>query len=259
MEMGRMNIAVLKFGGTSISTPEGRRWAFKHIREHLANNLDVVVVASAMGRTGDPYSTDTLLSLLETVKVPSRDVDLLMSCGEIISTVVLSSYLTANGVTAFPMTGSQAGILTSDNHGKGSIVNLDGRRIVEVLSEGKTPVVAGFQGRAITGEVTTLGRGGSDITAIALAAALGAKRVEIFKDVPGVMTGDPKVDPDARLLDRMSAGKLLLMAQTGARVIHHKAVSLAMENRVTFHVRSNFTNEPGTIVYPAEEKFVSPS
>lgn len=254
-----MKIAVLKFGGTSVSTANGREWAYKHIKETLEDGYEVAVVASAMGRAGDAYSTDTLLSLLGPVNVTSRDLDLLMSCGEIISSVVLSNYLKSNGIKAMPMTGSQAGILTNEEYGESSIISLNSSRLRKLLEEGRVPIVAGFQGRSVTGEVTTLGRGGSDITAIALAAALKAERVDIFKDVPGVMTGDPKVNSDATLMQTVSAGRLLLMAQTGAKVIHHKAVSLAMENRITFHVRNNFSLESGTIVYPREEKMVSVS
>lgn len=257
--MVNLRIAVLKFGGTSVSTPEGREWALKHILKNLEDGYSVAVVASAMGRSGDPYATDTLISLLGKAMVPKRDMDLLMSCGEIISTVVLANHLDANGLKAVPLTGSQAGIVTNEEYGESSIVNIDSRKVRSYLEAGKIPIVAGFQGRSFAGEITTIGRGGSDITAIALAAALSADNVEIYKDVPGIMTGDPKVNPDAVLLRQVSAGRLLLMAQNGAKVIHHRAVSMAMENRINFHVRNNFTDEPGTLVYATEEKFVSAS
>ncbi len=244
-----LNISVLKFGGTSVSTEEGREWAFRHISQHLAAGKGVAVVVSAMGRAGDAYSTDTLISLMGKFSVPYRDLDLLMSCGEIISTVVLSGFLRSKGVIAFPLTGSQAGILTDGEHGDSSIVDLRCERIAGIISSGQIPVVAGFQGISIDGEITTLGRGGSDMTAIALASALGAETVEIYKDVPGIMTGDPKENPNAVLLERMAADELLRITRNGSRVIHHKAVELAMKKGVSFQVRNNFSLDSGTMVY----------
>lgn len=245
-----MKIAVLKFGGTSVSTPEGRGWAYAHINDAFAKGYAVTVVVSAMGRKGDEYATDTLLSLVTPGHSDKRELDLLMSCGEVISSVVLSSFLRSKGLLTVPLTGLQAGIKTDGKYGNGRIVGVDTGILMGLMLMGKIPLVTGFQGYSGMGEIVTLGRGGSDLTAIALASYLGAESVEIYKDVDGVMTSDPKVNPEARAISRISLSRLLDMINAGSRLMHREAVMLAANSLVEFRLRNTFSNGEGTLVTP---------
>ncbi|MCR4425285.1 MAG: aspartate kinase [Firmicutes bacterium] len=245
-----MSILVQKFGGTSVATEEDCARVVSRILEARRQGKDVVVVVSAMGRRPAPYSTDALLDLGQRAnpELDPRERDAIASCGEVIASVVLVSALTAAGCPAVSLTGPQAGILTDDNFGDARIRKVDPTRILEVLNSGKVAVVAGFQGVTEGGDVTTLGRGGSDTTASALGAALSAELIEIYTDVDGVMTADPRVVPDARFQETVSYRDLVEMANLGAKVVHPRAVEIAMQARIPLAIKSTFSDSPGTLV-----------
>lgn len=245
-----MGLIVQKFGGTSLADPDGRRRVADRICGARQSGLDVVVVVSAMGRYPAPYSTDGLLGLLHEYgqEWVQRETDLLMSCGEVISAVVMAHLLRQRGCSAVALTGGQAGIITTPDFGDAHIVRVDTHRIREHLSRQEVVVVAGFQGVTSDGETTTLGRGGSDTTAAALGSALGALRVEIFTDVNGVMTADPRLVKEATTVDCLSYREVCEMAEMGAKVIHPRAVEIAMEGRVPLVIRSTFSDEGGTLI-----------
>jgi aspartate kinase len=248
------NVSVLKFGGTSLSTDEGRSFAASHVMASVKMGFSTIVVVSAMGRSGDPYSTDTLMSLIGNGSSwQPRDLDLLISCGETISSVVFAAKLNSLGLRSVPLTGGMAGIITDSNFGDASIVKIKKARLLEFVRLGIIPVVSGFQGTTCSGEITTLGRGGSDTTAIALASELKAGSVCIYKDVDGVMTCDPKLSKDAKFLNSISAVRLLEMIDSGSRIIHRKALELAISKKVAFVVRNTFPSSRETFVYPAED------
>lgn len=245
-----MHVIVQKFGGTSVAKPEGREQVVKKVREALNQGLGVVVVVSAMGRAGDPYATDTLIGLARGVlkHVKPRELDLLMSCGENIATVVTVQTLKANGIDAQAFTGGQAGIITNHNFNNARIVEIKPDNLRRCLEEGKVAVVAGFQGITNEGEVTTLGRGGSDTTGAALGVALKADVIEIYTDVDGVMTADPRLVPRAKPLEEMTYNEVCEMAHLGAKVVHPRAVEIAMEGRVPLRIRSTFSDNLGTLI-----------
>jgi aspartate kinase len=245
-----MRIIVQKFGGTSLSTDHARKHAIDHIRQALSDNYVVVVVVSAMGRKGEPYATDTLLGWIEQNgnALPSREKDMLLCCGEWISVATLCSLLEAQGIPSAGLSGAQAGIVTNEAFGNAQIVSIDPKRILEYLHHGKVVVVAGFQGRSGNGDFTTLGRGGSDTSATALGAALNAEFVDIFTDVDGVLTADPRIVENARQLNEVSYSEICNMAHHGAKVIHPRAIEIAMEAGIPVRVRSTFSNGLGTLV-----------
>jgi len=242
-----MEIVVQKFGGTSVATEESRKHCISHIKRELKSNKSVVVVVSAMGRKGDPYATDTLLSLLKD-SVGSREKDLLLMTGELISSTVFSSMLEEEGIPSIVLTGGQAGILTNKSYGSSLIMDILPERIITELEAGRVVVVPGFQGMTPSGEFTTLGRGGSDTTAAALAAYLKAEVVDIFTDVEGIMTADPRVVDGAKYLDKISYEDVAQMAWGGATVIHPRAVEWAMRHEIPMRIRSTFTESKGTVV-----------
>lgn len=249
-EVNIMKIIIQKFGGTSVATPEQREKAAQKVMEAQASGYSSVVVVSAMGRKGEPYATDTLLGLMKSVheEADLREQDLVMSCGEIISAVVMTQTLRAMGCQAVGLTGGQAGIITDESFGNTRILEVHPGRVMDYLNEGKVVVVAGFQGMSKNGEVTTLGRGGSDTTAAALGVSLGAESVEIYTDVEGVMTADPKMVPEAKPLKTVSYSEIVEMAHLGAKVVHPRAVEIAMEGGVPIRIKSTFSNAPGTLV-----------
>ncbi|KRW91616.1 aspartate kinase [Alicyclobacillus tengchongensis] len=254
-----MKIVVQKFGGTSVATPESRRAAYRHIEQAKADGYAVVVVVSAMGRRGDPYATDSLLSLLESSEASAapanlRERDMLMACGEIISAVVFAQELRARGHKVRAMTGAQAGILTSSDFGNARILDVRTDALHKALADGEIAIVAGFQGADEDGDVTTLGRGGSDTTATALGVALHAEVVDIFTDVSGIMTADPRIVDDARQLAQVTYTEICNMAYQGAKVIHPRAVELAMQGNVPIRVRSTMSDDPGTLVTQAARR-----
>jgi len=251
-------ILVQKFGGTSVSTAERRMQVVEHVRRARGEGYQVAIVVSAMGRRGDPYATDTLLDLLrgDGSPVDGRDYDMIFICGEIISATVMAHTLKRKGIPAAALTGAQALIYTDDNHGEAEIVEIDTARAQSHLERGEVPVVTGCQGVVRnTGDYTTLGRGGSDTSAVALGVALNASKVEIYSDVEGVAIADPRIVPQARLLDRISYDKMYEMARYGAAVVHHRAVRTGQEGRVPIVVRCTFSMAPGTTVAEVQDRF----
>lgn len=245
-----MRILVQKFGGTSVSTMENRRLAAEKIRHAIEDGFSPVVVISAMGRNGQPYATDTLIGVArETHSLLSRrELDMMMGCGEIISAVVMAATLQNCGLEAVVLTGGQAGIITDNQFGNARILKVDPSRVRAELAAGKIPVVCGFQGVSAEGDLTTLGRGGSDTTASALGAALPAETIEIYTDVDGIMTADPRLVPHAHILDRISYAEVSQLAHQGAKVIHPRAVEFAMQKNIPLVVKSTFSNAPGTLI-----------
>jgi aspartate kinase len=242
---------ILKFGGTSVASEEGRDALVRRVAETVAEGSSVVVVVSAMGRAGSPYATDTLLELVGETHAGDRELDRLASCGEIIASVVVARALREAGIGARSFSGAEAGIVTDGRHGDADVVAIAPFAIRAALDEGVVPVVAGFQGVAASGQLTTLGRGGSDTTACALGVALSADAVEICTDVEGVMTADPRVCQDARVIDVMEFEELFQMARHGARVVHAPAAELAMSSHVPLVIRGTFSALPGTLVTDA--------
>lgn len=245
-----MKMIVQKFGGTSVKDEESRQHAKKHIEKALADGYKVVVVVSAMGRKGDPYATDTLLSLIggNQSKVSKREHDLLLSCGEIISSIVFANMLKDNGLNAIALTGAQAGFRTNNDHSQAKIVEMKCDRLLRELEQNDVVVVAGFQGAAKNGDITTIGRGGSDTSAAALGAALNAEWIDIFTDVEGIMTADPRIADNARRLSVVTYTELCNMAYQGAKVIHPRAVEIAMQAKVPIRIRSTYSDNLGTLV-----------
>lgn len=214
-----MKIIVQKFGGTSVKDDKGRKLALGHIKEAISEGYKVVVVVSAMGRKGDPYATDSLLGLLygDQSAISPREQDLLLSCGETISSVVFTSMLLDNGVKAAALTGAQAGFLTNDQHTNAKIIEMKPERLFSVLANHDAVVVAGFQGATEKGDTTTIGRGGSDTSAAALGAAVDAEYIDIFTDVEGVMTADPRVVENAKPLPVVTYTEICNLAYQGPR------------------------------------------
>jgi aspartate kinase len=245
-----VSIIVQKYGGTSVADAERVRAVAGRVLRAREAGHDVVVVVSAMGHT-----TDDLLALANgiTSTPEPRELDMLLTAGERIAMSVLAIALNARGCRAASYTGSQAGIITDTQHGRAKIVEIRPARIRESLEAGNVVIVAGFQGLSTTYDITTLGRGGSDTTAVALAAALSAEACEIYTDVPGVFTADPRIVPDARRIDRISYEGMLELAASGARVLQLRSVEYARRNNVRLNVRSSFTDEEGTWVVEEDE------
>jgi len=233
---------VQKFGGSSLATAEARETAVSRVLESRTHGFMPVVVCSALGRSPDPYATDTLLSVLG----PSRggpNRDLLLSCGESIGSAVFAELLQRiGGAPAQAMTGGQAGIVTDESFGDARIVHVDPANVRRALAAGVIPVVTGFQGASASGAVTTLGRGGSDLTAIALGSALGSELVEIYTDVSGVMSGDPRRIAGARTIEHVSWGEMVELAADGAKVVHAKAAELARVTETPYVVKGLRSN-----------------
>ena len=241
-----MNLIVQKFGGTSVENPETLKVVAQKIIDCKTKGNEVVVVVSAMGS-----STDELISLAnELSDTPSpREMDMLLSAGERITMSLLAMHLNNLGYESFSLTGSQAGITTTSRHGMAEIENISGERVKEGVDEGKIVIVAGFQGvNKETKEITTLGRGGSDATAVALAAALGAEKCEIYTDVEGVFTADPRIVKQARLIEEITYDEMLEMASSGARVLMARSVEFGRRYNVPIIVKPTFSEGLGTIV-----------
>jgi aspartate kinase len=245
-----MKIIVQKFGGTSVRNEEGRARAIYHLNNALSEGYKVVVVVSAMGRKGEPYATDTLLSLVDGNKASlnKRELDMLMACGELISSVVFTNLLNENGIKATALNGAQAGFVTNDDFTNAKILEMKCDRLLKELEEYDVVVVTGFQGATTEGDTTTLGRGGSDTSASALGAALMADYIDIFTDVEGVMTADPRIVEDARPLSVVTYNEICNMAYQGAKVVHPRAVEIAMQAKVPMRVRSTYADSTGTLV-----------
>jgi aspartate kinase len=246
-----VSLIVQKYGGSSVSDAESIKRVAKRIVETRKAGNDVVVAVSAMGDT-----TDELLDLAHAVTpMPApRELDMLLSAGERISMALLAMAIKSLGHEARSFTGSQAGMITDARHGSARIVDVTPVRLREALDEGAIAIVAGFQGfNRDTRDITTLGRGGSDTTAVALAAALDADVCEIYTDVDGIFTADPRVVPRAKKIDRITSEEMLELAANGAKVLYIRAVEYARRHGVTLHVRSSFNNNEGTIVYNPSE------
>ncbi len=231
-----MALLVLKFGGTSVGNPERIRTVAKRIAAAKADGNDLVVVVSAMGKT-----TDELLALANEVSTapPGREVDMLLTAGERISMALLSMALADLGVKALSFTGSQSGIITTNHHRRARIETILGDRVRKATKEGAVAIVAGFQGMSREKEITTLGRGGSDTTAVALAAVLGAIRCDIYTDVDGVFSADPRLVPNARRIPRIGHDHMVELAQRGASVLHPRSIELAQKFKVPLWVRNS--------------------
>lgn len=241
-----MSLLVQKYGGTSVAGPERIRAVAQRVGEARAAGHDTVVVVSAMG-----HSTDELIALAHQVSEhPSRrELDMLLTTGERVSMALLAMALHDLGVEAISFTGSQSGILTDGTHSAARITGVRPDRIREALGNGQVVIVAGFQGvNPVTKEITTLGRGGSDTTAVALTAALGPGRCEIYTDVSGVHTADPRVVGAARVIPRLSYDLCSTLAHLGGKVLHARCVDLAARHRVPLAVRSSFDHQPGTLI-----------
>ena len=245
-----MNFIVQKFGGTSLVDEEMRGKVAARVVEARQEGYFPVVVVSAIGRMGDPYATDTLLALARGCnrELSPREADLLMSCGEIISGVVMAATIQKAGCPAVFLTGTQAGIITDNNHNDARILKINPENIIKHARDGKVVVVAGFQGISGEGEITTLGRGGSDTTAAALGVALNAAWVDIYTDVEGIMTADPRIVSDARPLEVVTYNEICQLAHEGAKVIHPRAVEIAMQKNIPLRVKCTFSDAPGTLV-----------
>lgn len=245
-----MDIIVQKFGGTSVSTEERRKQVIKKISKAIESGLKPVVVVSAMGRAGEPYATDTLLSLVDgNFKENNKAAqDLLMCCGEIISSVVMCNDLYKHGITSVPLTGGQAGIITNSNFTDAQSIKVDTTNIMKIVESGKVPVITGFQGVTENGFFTTLGRGGSDTSACILGVALKAKEIAIYTDVDGIMTADPRVVEDASLINEMTYNEVFQLADHGAKVIHPKAVEIAKRGNVPLVIKNTMSECKGTVI-----------
>lgn len=245
-----MKIVVQKFGGTSVSSEENRKKVIEKVKNAVNEGYNPVVVVSAMGRKGEPYATDSLLSLIDDKFKNTNKLaqDLLMCCGEIISSVVMSSDLYRAGIDATPLTGGQAGMLTDSNFTDATCIKVTPKKILDLVSQGRIPVVTGFQGVTENGYLTTLGRGGSDTTASILGVALKAAAIEIYTDVDGIMTADPRIVKNANLIDVISYSEVFQLADKGATVIHPKAVEIAMEGNVPILIKNTLNNCKGTLI-----------
>jgi aspartate kinase len=250
-----MSLVVQKFGGTSVADPDRLRAVADHVARTRRRGDEVVVVVSAMGK-----ETDELIRLAEQTSdtQPGREMDMLLSAGERKAMALLCMALHDLGVPADSFTGSQAGIVTDTSHTRAKILKVKGDRLRSCLAAGRVPVVAGFQGVSTDNDVTTLGRGGSDTTAVALAAALGADACEKYSDVPGVFTADPRLVTDARRLSQISFEEMLEIAATGSGVVAFRAVEFARNHGVPIHVRSSFSWEPGTWVREEDPSMEQP-
>ncbi|HEX3295693.1 MAG TPA: aspartate kinase [Nocardioides sp.] len=243
-----MSIVVQKYGGSSVADAAGIRRVARRIVDTKVSGHDVVVVVSAMGDT-----TDELRDLAEQVSPapPPRELDMLLTAGERISMALLAMAIAELGQTAKSFTGSQAGVITDSAHGKAKIIDITPGRIENAIAQGAIAIVAGFQGVSQdTKDITTLGRGASDTTAVALAAALGAQVCEIYSDVDGVFSADPRLVPTARKLDRISHEEMLEMAACGAKILHLRCVEYARRYDIPIHVRSSFSLKEGTWILP---------
>ena len=253
-----MSLIVQKFGGSSVADAEGIKRVARRVVDTQKAGNDVVVVVSAMGDT-----TDELLDLAAEVTsnvTPSRELDMLLTAGERISTAILSMAINDLGAKAQSFTGSQAGMITDGVHGSARLVEVKPERIRESIDAGNIAIVAGFQGmNRQSGDITTLGRGGSDTTAVALAAALNADVCEIYSDVDGVFTADPRIVPTAHKLDTVTSEEMLEMAANGAKILHLRCVEYARRFNLKLHVRSSFSNLEGTIVIPEDSAELTPT
>ncbi|RLC56741.1 MAG: aspartate kinase, partial [Candidatus Cloacimonadota bacterium] len=242
-----MKIVIMKFGGTSLQTAELRNEVAELIKEKKISGMQPVVVVSAIGREGDAYSTDSLLKLVDN-ELSTRDKDLLASCGETISAVVMTNSLQKLGVKAKALTGFQAGLLTDVNHGFARVKKVILNKLVNTIENDEIPIVTGFQGISEQGDITTLGRSGSDTTASVLAVAMQAELIEIYTDVDGIYSADPKVITNAQLVAEASYLEAVEIANKGADVIHPRAVEIAESENIPINIISTLNGKNGTVI-----------
>lgn len=248
-----MEIIVQKYGGTSVANEKGRECVYQKIIEAKNRGYSPVIVVSAMGRKGDSYATDTLLSLIPGSN--KREMDMIYSCGEVISASVLASNLISKGYKAISLTGQQAGIVTDNNHFDAEVKFINLSKINKYLEKGFIPVIAGSQGADENGEITTLGRGGSDVSAVVLGTALQAIKTIIYTDVEGIMTADPRMVNRAELLEKISYSSCCKLAERGAKVVHPRAVKIAeKEKQTNLYVKSTFSDCMGTYICDCENE-----
>ncbi len=246
----KMGIVIQKFGGTSLRNLNNQSEFLNLVKKEKQIGSKLVVVVSAMGRGGEPYATDTLINQLEKISttINPKKKDLIMSVGEIISAALVSHLLESEGLPSEAMTGFQAGIITDDNFNSSKIIDINTDKIQKYINENKIVVVAGFQGATEDLDITTLGRGGSDTTAVALGGYLKAERVDIFTDVPGVAVTDPRLVPTARYIEKISYDDMYRLAINGATVIHPNAVLLGKKYNIPIQILSTFTDDNGTLI-----------
>lgn len=251
-----MALIVQKFGGTSLADPASRELLASKVLKTLEAGDKLTLVVSAMGRRGDPYATDTLLDLLDQYPGSADGLsrDLIASCGEAISACLVATLLNSKGLKALPMTASSAGISAAGDFQDANPGNIDTSKLRKALDEGVVPVVTGFQGIDALGRVLTLGRGGSDTSAVAIAGALGADFVDIYKDVPGVAKADPRLIPKAQFMKFLDYDSMFRLARHGARVLHDKSADLARKLGIRIRVRSTFDDGPGTLIGPSDSQ-----
>lgn len=253
-----MKILVQKFGGTSVKDEKSREAAEKHIVHAISLGYKVIVVVSAIGRLGDPYATDSLLSLIGGNRsyLDLREKDMLLSVGETISTAVFTNGLKKNGLAAVGLTGQDAGIITNEDFGNAKVKRIEKAAITSYFKSNDVVVVTGFQGISESGHITTIGRGGSDTTAAFLGASFEAESIDIFTDVSGMMTADPRLVDKAQFLEVVSYREVSNMAHEGAKVIDPRAVEIAMQAGIPLRIRS--THQPvtntGTLVTHIESQ-----
>lgn len=240
-------IKVLKFGGNSLKTMEDRRNIAEVITKEREKGYKLILVVSAIGRLGDPYATDTLLRYIKQDELSPRETALISSCGEIISSIVLSSFLNHQGLKSSALTGANAGIVTSNDYLNAEIISIDKRNMEELINQGIIPIIAGFQGYTYTGDTTLLSRGGSDVTAAAIAQTFQACQLDIYTDVPGIMTTDPKIINSAQTLKTLNYDQALKIAASGGKVIHPEAIKWAKKSNIPIKIKKLSISQ-GTII-----------
>jgi aspartate kinase len=247
----KLEIVVQKYGGTAVSTKETREMVYEKIVKIVKNNKKLVVVISAIGRVGAPYATDTLINLIksENKNVNSRELDMIYSCGEIISTTLITANLQNRGYKAICLTGQQAGIFTDDNFTDANILKIKTDKIINLLSQNYIVVIAGSQGVTEDNEITSLGRGGSDTTACALAIALGSSELEIYSDVQGVMTGDPCKIENTKLLRNITYDDCKnIVINSDKKIMHPRSLAVVKGKNINLKIKSTFESSEGTVV-----------
>ncbi len=245
-----MKMVVQKFGGTSVATEASRLAVVRKISKALEENEQPIVVVSAIGRLGAPYATDTLLQFVHdnAGEMEDRESDLLLACGEIISAVTMTTLLKKYDIKAKAFTGGQAGIITNNDFTQAELLYTEPEKILECIKDGCIPVIAGFQGITTDGQITTIGRGGSDTTASMIGSSIKADRIEIYTDVDGIMTADPRVCDKVHIIPALSYSEIFQMADSGAKVIHPRAVEYAMRANIPLVIKNTFTEAEGTFI-----------
>ena len=246
-----MKIIVLKFGGNSLRTPELRSKVIEIISKRLQSGYALVVIVSALGRIGNPYATDSLLNILPENST-DRHLSLIASCGEIISASLLAEELNNNGFSAIALTGWQAGILTEEAFAQSKVINIDTSQVMAELQKNNIPVICGFQGISPAGEITTLGRGGSDTTAALYARALEAIHLELYKDVAGIFTADPHIVKNARIIKELDYQEIAELSGNGAQIVHNPAIRQLADKKIPLLLGETWTGKLGTCIQPCQ-------